>query len=994
MGDDPGLVRIRLVEATEGQGEAELLRLALQQAVGALGGYGGLVHLAASEGLLRLVAANGLPSAAARRWEELSSRTSTAPALAVTRGTVCWSTRRPPAHDTPPAPAPARGGPPGLDRPERAEDRPGAAGQTAGTAREAPEEEGELPGGVVAAPIVVGGVPVGALAVLTGEQPDAAARDLLARLARTVGERLPHTRRRHGGTSPWWQEPAGVREQVMQQISVGTWSWDLTTGRLDVDETAEGLLPVAGLDPDTWDHRIETWMARVHPDDRPGVQESVATALAGGQPYAVEYRVLGTDGEVSWVELRAVFEHDETGRAVRLVGTAWNVTARRSKLTWLASLFERHPDPIHVLDADDRVEWANRAARELGRNGEDSAETLGQIPWETVPGVAEQGRPMLAAARAAPGKAVSTELTYDAPDGHPASWLVRAVDVGGFVATQMADITERKAAETARADRSRRMTELNAALISSLDTGDVIGAIVTHVLPMVAAEGLIVHDLSGPGPQLVAVAGYSADYRAELEAPGMPQRIADAVGSGGPRYFSTRQELEAELPAIASLARHGGKCAWAALPLVVSDRRVGSCVISWPTPHDFPEHERSLLGTVAVIIAQSLANARQYEDARHRAQRLQEELLPGGLPTVVGVRAKARYRLAEGEEVGGDWYDTIALPGGRSLAVIGDIRGHGLEQGIAMGIIRHAALAVASLDLPVDEVMAHLNDAAGRLGPLTATCMLVLYDATTGACRFASAGHPPPVLLPPGGEAHEVELPSGQPLGQASVPAPVVHTPLPEGSVLVLYSDGLLGGDTRDVGPLTDLVTRYGATAPLPQDEERRDAWLDTLCDTIGGRLPSAPHRDDDAALMALALGRVPAERIAVWDLPFAPETAGRGRALAAERITAWGLTDLTDTATLVVSELIGNAVRHAVGIGTDVADDTAGHLRLRLLHLAEGEVTCEVYDGSQATPRVRHPLLDDEFGRGLQLVAVTARRWGTRYTEGGKCIWAAVGEG
>ncbi|MFI0900182.1 SpoIIE family protein phosphatase [Streptomyces sp. NPDC020983] len=987
------LVRIRLVEEFDGSGEADLLRLALQQAVGALGGYGGLAHLSAAEGLLRLVAVSGLPGAVARRWEDLSPDTATAPARAVTRGTVCWSAGRPPVGGTAPAAGSASGGPRGPDGRTRTDGRPRAAEPPAGELRAAEPPAADPPGGVVAAPVVVGGIPVGALAVLTGEPPDAAAEAFLARLARTVGERLPHTRRPYGG-SHWWQEPTGVRGQVMQQISAGTWSWDLRTGVLDIDETAETLLPAAGLDPATWNHRIETWMSRVHPDDRPSVEESVTTALAGGQPYAVEYRIVDAEGAVSWVELRAVFEHDEEGRAVRLSGTAWNVTDRRSKLTWLAGLFERHPDPIHVLDAEDRVEWANRAARALGRGG--GAEVLGRIPWETVPEAAEQGVPLLAAARAAPGKAVSTELTYEDPGGAPVSWLVRAVDVGGFVATQMADITERKAAETARAERTRRMIDLNGALIRALDTREVIDAITAHVLPMVAAEGLIVHDLTGGGPQLVAVAGYTADYRAELEAPGMPQRFADAVGSDGPRFYATRDELEAALPGIVPLARHGGKHAWAALPLIVSDRRVGSCVISWPAPHDFSEHERSLLGTIAVIIGQSLAKARMYENARHRAERLQQELLPGGLPPTTGVRARARYRPAEGEEVGGDWYDTIALPGARSLAVIGDVRGHGLEQAIAMGIIRHAALTVASLDLPVDEVMAHLNDAAARLGPLTATCMLVLYDATTGACRFASAGHPPPVLLTPGGEAHEMELPCGQPLGQASVPAPVSHTPLPEGSVLVLYSDGLLDGDTRDVRPLTGLVTRYAAAAPLPRREERRDAWLDTLCDTIGVHLPAAPHREDDAALMTLALGRVPAERIAVWDLPFAPETAGRGRALASERIAAWGLGDLTDTALLVVSELIGNAVRHAVGIGADVADHAAGHLRLRLLRLPgdEGkgdEITCEVYDGSQATPRVRHPLLDDEFGRGLQLVAVTARRWGTRYTEGGKCIWATV---
>jgi hypothetical protein len=187
-------------------------------------------------------------------------------------------------------------------------------------------------------------------------------------------------------------------------------------------------------------------------------------------------------------------------------------------------------------------------------------------------------------------------------------------------------------------------------------------------------------------------------------------------------------------------------------------------------------------------------------------------------------------------------------------------------------------------------------------------------------------------------------------------------------------------------------MARYAGTTPLPPDPGSRDAWLKTLCDTIAEQQPPDPHRPDDAALLALSLGRVPADRVAAWELPWAPETAGRGRTLAAERIAAWGEGELTDTATLIVSELIGNAVRHAVGMGADVADSNKGTLGLRLLHLADGEVTCEVYDGSQATPRVRHPLLDDEFGRGLQLVAVTAKRWGTRYTEGGKCIWATVG--
>ncbi|CAG6396046.1 SpoIIE family protein phosphatase [Streptomyces cocklensis] len=996
-------VRLRLLEAADGLNEADLLRLALQQAVSALGGYGGLAHLRGPEdGTMRLAAVNGLPAPLARRWDNLPTTGFTAPCGAVKDLRVTWDLRWPAA-----AAAGADGTAAGRDGAGAGGDQASAAdaavpgaGWIAGppppvqpSAWAVTDTDGRLPGGVVAAPLLLNGEPVGALSVLTGAAPDSGRQRFLARLAGAVSSQLPRSRAWRSGTSPWWQEPMGTKEQAMQQVSVGTWTWDLDSGRLDVDEVTEGLATAAGLDPATWDHRIETWMERIHPDDRPGVQESIEASLSTGQPYAVEHRVLDGDGRISWLELRAAPERDDTGRPVRMVGTTWNVTARRSKLAWLVGLLEMHPDPIHVLSADDRVEWANHAARALG--GGAGAEMIGEVPWVKQPKLAGQGMPeMLTRARAAPGAAVTSELTYyEEPGGRLASWTVRAVEVGGFVATQMADISEQKAAERAEAERSRRMTELNQALIRAVGTPDVVAAIIEHVLPLVSAEGLIVQDVTGPAPRLVAATGYAAEFRAELEAPGWPQRLATAADTATPRFFSSIAELDALWPRLTPLARYGGKGAWAVLPLIVGDHRVGSCIISWPGPRDFTEQEKTLLGTVGVIIAQALGKAKLYEEARRRAERLQNELLPGELPDTVAVDSASRYRLAAGEEVGGDWYDTIPMPGGRTLAVIGDVKGHGLEQAIAMGIIRHAVLTVAALDLPVDEIMAHLNDVAGRLEPLTATSLLLLYDPTTGCCRIAGAGHPPPIVVRPGGKAQEVDLPVGQPLGQAQVPAPVTEHVLPEGSVLVLYSDGLLEGAERDrdPAPLADLLTRYSATAPLPSDVGRREAWLDTLCDTITGQLPPDPHRKDDAVLLALALGRVPDDRIASWDLPCAPESARRGRVLAAERLTAWDLGDLKDTATLVVSELIGNAVRHAVGIGRDVADGVEGLLRLRLLRLTDDSVTCEVYDGSQATPRVRHPLLDDEFGRGLQLVAVTAKRWGTRYTEGGKCIWARV---
>lgn len=387
---------------------------------------------------------------------------------------------------------------------------------------------------MAAVPLLLNGEAIGALSVLTRDAPDAGRQRFLSLVAGVVTARLPRAPVWHSGTTPWWQEPIGVREQVMQQINVGTWSWDLDSGLLDIDEVTEGLIPDAGLDPETWDHRIESWMERIHPDDRPGVQEAIERSRSTGQPYAVEYRVLGADGAISWLELRAAFEQDETGRPVRMVGTSWNVTARRSQLAWLASLIELHPDPIHVLSADNRVEWANKAARALGDGA--GAALIGEVPWEKEPKLAGQGIPeLLAKARAAPGAAVATELTYyEEPSGRLASWLVRAVEVGGFVATQMADISEQKAARRAETERSRRMTELNQALIRALDTQDVVTAIIEHVLPSVAAQGLIVQDLTGRAPRLVTATGFPAEFCAELRAPGWPHRLAAATETATP----------------------------------------------------------------------------------------------------------------------------------------------------------------------------------------------------------------------------------------------------------------------------------------------------------------------------------------------------------------------------------------------------------------------------------------------------------------------------
>ncbi|WP_037914685.1 SpoIIE family protein phosphatase [Actinacidiphila yeochonensis] len=1067
-------VRLALLRGA-GLGEADLLALAAEQASGALGALGGMAHLTASDGrVLRLASAAGLPEVVAGHWARVELADAQAPALAARERRTAWVA---------------------------ASAELGGAGPAVG---------------VLSAPVLVEGEPVGVLSVLVGAEPAADRREFLGAVAAAVGERLPHAGR-GGGRDPWWQVPPGLRGRVMRQISVGTWSWDLTTGLLDVDEVAAELMRAAGVPPESWDRRMETWLRHIHPDDRTWVGDALGRAMSSERPYAVEYRVVGEDEQISWLELRATFEFDDGGHPVRMVGTAWNVTERRGRLEWLAGLLELHPDPIHVLDDDNRVEWANKAAREMGTTegvqlvdwfagrgggphgasdtgGDHPAGRTGGDRSRQEPGPAGQAGPkeaenaqdtedaaggeaaaeaaeapdllhLLTRARSTPGTAATGEVPLSGPDGRPTGtfYRVRAVEVGGFVATQMADVTEQRAAARAAAERGRHVAELNEALVSALNTSDVVAAITTHLLPLVDADGLIVEDLSGPEPRLVGETGRPAPFVTRLRAHSGTAGLESLV-VGGSAGLAPTPEAAAQPPAgtgaeargashtgalaeagdivAAGAAAHAAAArtpegpddggAWAALPLVVGDTKVGSCVIGWAAPHLFTEDETSLLGTVAVIIAQALTNARQYEEARHRAERLQEELLPGELPETTAVQAVARYSAADGREVGGDWYDTIPLPGGRTLAVVGDVLGHGLEEAISMGILRHAALTVAALDLPVDEVLAHLNDVAVRMGARTgdpavsATCLLLLYDPTKGTCSIASAGHPAPILLAPGGEAVPLDIPSAPPLGLGQVPAQVTEVLLEDDSVLLLYTDGLLGAQAPDVSRLTTTVTGYAASSPLsgqPTDAAARRAWLDGLCDAVVGGLPPEPMRHDDAALLTLATSRVPEEDIASWSLPWAPESAGQARDLVSERLTTWGLDGLADTVSLIISELMGNTIRHAVGIkpappvqegdiGGDVGDDLEGFeslighgglngaeetaeqsdgtVRLRLLRLGSSAV-CEVYDGSQALPRVRHPLLDDEFGRGLQLVAMLADHWGTRFTERGKCIWARL---
>ncbi|WP_338776110.1 SpoIIE family protein phosphatase [Streptomyces sp. DG1A-41] len=392
----------------------------------------------------------------------------------------------------------------------------------------------------------------------------------------------------------------------------------------------------------------------------------------------------------------------------------------------------------------------------------------------------------------------------------------------------------------------------------------------------------------------------------------------------------------------------------------------------------FGDDDRSLAQELATRAALSIDNARRYTHERTMVLALQRRLLPHGLPDQDAVDVAHRYLPAE-SDVGGDWYDVIPLSGTRVGLLVGDVVGHGMLSAATMGRLRTAARSFAELDFSPDEVLTHLDNLVGRLdredpdgkgaGVIGATCLYAVYDPTTQRCLMARAGHPPPALVHPDGTVSYPDLPAGPPLGLGGLPFDAVEIDVPEGSQLVLYTDGLIEDRHRDVDVVLEQL-RAALAHPERAPEETCQAVLDTVA-------PAHPH--DDIALLVARVHALDPGRIAGWELPADPALVAEVRASAMRRLSDWGLDDTAFAAELILSELITNAIRHGTG-----------PIRVRLLY--GRTLICEVSDASNTAPHLRRAASTDEGGRGLFLVAHLSQSWGTRYLPEGKVIWAECG--
>ena len=500
-----------------------------------------------------------------------------------------------------------------------------------------------------------------------------------------------------------------------------------------------------------------------------------------------------------------------------------------------------------------------------------------------------------------------------------------------------------------------------------------------------------------------------------------------------------------------------------AAPLIARGELLGvmSLALSRLTEREEPYYgadDRDFLSTVASRVAVAIDNAMLFEEERRTALAFQTSLLPQNPPAVDGLEVAYKYVPAKPLEthgqgiqtqVGGDWYDIIALSAGRVGIVIGDVEGRGARAAAIMGQLRAALRAFAQDDKPPAEILRRLDDWCRTLGPSQAqshgfpaadppivSCTYLVYDAWSRSLSFANAGHDAPLLVT-GLDVGQMEIEHKGVLlgvrgkGIAGVPTYREETrQLAPGSTLVFYTDGLT--DRRQRADGTGHYTEAEALEMLRQAV--RSVARGSVEDIAQAAEQAVPGDIDDD--MAIVVVRTSATDLASWEgnFPAEPIRVSEARKLAHDTFARWGMElEQVDLACLLVSEVVTNVVLHAAispsprnefvagaasalgfaagsagaaapaGAAADEVLDEWPDLPFGVGHSPVGKeftlrlrrgtasIWVEVFDADLRLPRIRSAGENDEGGRGLYLVDQLATRWGSRPTHDGKAVWFEV---
>ena len=505
---------------------------------------------------------------------------------------------------------------------------------------------------------------------------------------------------------------------------------------------------------------------------------------------------------------------------------------------------------------------------------------------------------------------------------------------GLLVSAAVRDVSDRKAAE-------ERISELALIVESSQDailTKTLDGVITFWNAAAARMYGYTAQEAIGRHVSILAPPGHEEEIDLLLARIGRGERIDHYETF---RLTSTGSLLDVDILLCPVRTRDGAI--------------TGGCAIA----RDITEHKRA---------QQEIT--RLYEQQRHVALTLQRSLM-GSPPEVPGMKTASRYLPAtRGAGVGGDWFDLIPLGAGRVGVLIGDVMGRGLQAATVMGQLRSAANALARTGMPPAQLMHALDAVARDLPDQLITCCYLVINAVQGEVTAASAGHLPVLVAGPDATVGQLPIPVSVPLGVGGIPHQETTLPVPPCSTLVLYTDGLVETRTSDLGTQiktleSELGTVFATTSSLEQAADR----------VLAALLPGSDEPADDVTLL---LARTPAAPLASAQMTLRPEPqqVAVGRRFTRQTLTAWQHTDLADTACLLVSEILTNAVHHARQM-----------IGLRLHHTA-GEVIAEITDDNTQLPQRTLPAAADESGRGLTLVEALAGTWGARLSSTGKTVW------
>lgn len=522
-------------------------------------------------------------------------------------------------------------------------------------------------------------------------------------------------------------------------------------------------------------------------------------------------------------------------------------TPSPAEATAVSAFVDRLPGGSCALDMHGRITFITPAGADLV--GADRTDLVGALPWEAlpwmdVPHVEDRYRAALVSRRPQNFSVLRPPDTWLAFELYPDATGISVRITPGGPAEDIPPSPSVPTAGPSRATVLYHLMHLASTLTEAVGVQDVVEQTADQLLPALGAQAMVLMTAEGGRLKILGHRGYRAELMDRFDAVPLSSDIpgANVLARGVPDFFASFAELRHAYP---TTVHEDGMAAWAVLPLIASGRPIGSLLLAYKRPHVFPPGERAALTSLAGLVGQALDRARLYDAKHHLAHRLQSALLPHTLPHVPGLRVAARYLpAARGLGIGGDFYDLIRLDEHTASATIGDVQGHNVDAAALMGQVRTAVHAHATVGATPDDVLARTNRLLTDLDPgLFTSCVYVHLDLATHRVCLSSAGHPPPLVRHADGRIELLQVPPGLLLGiEPDAQYSVLECDLPPGSVLALYTDGLVEA------PGVDLDDATAALAGLLEQADPTD--LDAMADTL---IRHAPSPGDDIALLLLS---------------------------------------------------------------------------------------------------------------------------------------------